>query len=115
MTSRMTLGVTRIVNSCTLLEFGDWSVLTDPWFTERWHLHRGEGLGCTLASLPPVRAIVGSHFVPNHWDMRAMGEYPHQSSTTVVTSNARMTRQARAAGFPDVREIVPGEEIVLDD
>ncbi len=109
------LGVTRIVNSCTLLEFGDQRVLTDPWFTERWHLHRGEGLGCLAADVPPLRVILGSHFFVNHWDMRGMVEYAHRSSTTVITSNGRMTRDAHEVGFSDVREVVSGDVIDLDD
>jgi L-ascorbate metabolism protein UlaG (beta-lactamase superfamily) len=109
------LAVTRIVNSCVLLELRGRAVLTDPWFTERWHLHRGEGLGRSVSELPPLAAIVGSHFVPNHWDIRALaGDDGPRLSAPVVTSHPRMTRQARAAGFTDVYQLAPGDHVDLD-
>ena len=33
------LTVTRVVNACTLLELGGATVVTDPWFSERWYIH----------------------------------------------------------------------------
>jgi len=108
------LAVTRVVNSCALLELGAHAVLTDPWFTERWHLHRGEGLACTVDALPALAAIVGSHFVPNHWDIASVGRDPSRRSTPVITSHARMTRKARRAGFAGVRQLAPGDRVELD-
>ena len=109
-----TLAITRIVNSCVLLELGDRAVLTDPWFSERWHLHRGEALGCSVDELPRLAAIVGSHLVPNHWDVRALADDEAHRSTPVLASHPRMTRQARSAGFTDVHELAPGDDVELD-
>jgi L-ascorbate metabolism protein UlaG (beta-lactamase superfamily) len=108
-----TLAVTRIVNSCALLELGDRAVLTDPWFSERWHLHRGEGLGCTVDELPRLAAIVGSHLVPNHWNIGALADDAVRRPTPVLTSHPRMTCQARAAGFTDVHQPAPGDDVEL--
>ena len=115
MTQRCELAVTRIVNSCVLLEMRGRAVLTDPWFTERWHLHRGEGLGRSVADLPRLTAIVGSHLVPNHWDIRALaGDDGQRLSVPVITSHHRMTRQAHSAGFTAVYQLAPGDHVDLD-
>jgi L-ascorbate metabolism protein UlaG (beta-lactamase superfamily) len=107
------LGVTRIVNSCALLDFGGQMVLTDPWFTERWHLHRGEPLGCAADDVPALAAVIGSHVVPNHWEIRALAGR-QRPSTPVITSNRAMTRRARRAGFDEVHQLAPGDVLDLD-
>jgi len=38
--------------------------VTDPWFTERWYLRRGEPLGVPVADLPPLTAIESSAETP---------------------------------------------------
>jgi L-ascorbate metabolism protein UlaG (beta-lactamase superfamily) len=105
--------VTRATNSCVLLEFDDCAVLTDPWFTERWHLHRAEPLGLTVDDLPPLTAIIASHPVVNHRDIAAFADYQHKDRTQVITSTARMSRKAKAIGFTDVRVLAHGEELTL--
>jgi L-ascorbate metabolism protein UlaG (beta-lactamase superfamily) len=105
--------VTRVTNSCVLLEFDECAVLTDPWFTERWHLHRAEALGLTVDDLPPLTAIIASHPVTNHWDITAFANYRYKDRTRVITSTAHMSRKARAIGFTDVRQLGHGEELTL--
>lgn len=96
----MDLTVTRVANACVLLELNGHTVLTDPWFTERWYLRRGEPLGLpVVADLPPLTAIVATSFAANHWDLRALKEYRHKNSTPVYVSARLMVRQARALGF----------------
>lgn len=107
--SNQTLAVTRVANSCVLLELNGHTILTDPWFTERWHLHRAEPLGMTVPELPPLTAIVASHPVPNHWDLRGLRQYPHKAESQVYVATARMARQARTAGFPTVKHLRWGE------
>lgn len=111
MSNRSGLAVTRVANSCVLLEIGGHPVLTDPFFTERWHLHRGEALGMTVADLPRLAAVVASHSYPNHWDLRALREYPHKTSTPVYVSSARMVRQARALGFRQAERLRWGQTV----
>lgn len=105
-TETATLAVTRVANSCVLIEMGGHTVLTDPFFTERWHVRRGEPLGLTVEELPPLTAIVASHSYPNHWDLRALAQYRHKSTTPVYVSSARMARQARALGYVSA-ELLP--------
>jgi L-ascorbate metabolism protein UlaG (beta-lactamase superfamily) len=109
------LAITRVANACVLLELNGHAVLTDPWFTERWYLRRGEPLGLSIAELPPLTAIVATSFAPNHWDLRALREYNHKTTTPVYVSTSRMARQARALGYSlverlgwdEVRELTP--------
>jgi L-ascorbate metabolism protein UlaG (beta-lactamase superfamily) len=93
------LAITRVANACVLIELNGHTVLTDPWFTERWYLRRGEPLGMRVVDLPPVTAIVATNVVPNHWDLRALAAYPYKDSTTVYVSTGLMARQARARGY----------------
>jgi L-ascorbate metabolism protein UlaG (beta-lactamase superfamily) len=99
------LAVTRVANACVLLELNGHTILTDPWFTERWYLRRGEPLGLGISELPPLTAIVATSFAANHWDLRALREYRHKSATAVYVSTARMARQARALGYPLVERL----------
>jgi L-ascorbate metabolism protein UlaG (beta-lactamase superfamily) len=101
--------VTRIVNACVLVELDGVAVLTDPWFTERWHFHWGEELGMTVAELPPLAGILVSNSFLNHWDVRALRSYASKASTPVLVPGARMVRQARAAGFPHAERVGWGE------
>jgi L-ascorbate metabolism protein UlaG (beta-lactamase superfamily) len=103
--SKHELAVTRVANACVLLELNGHAILTDPFFTERWYLRRGEPLGLRLTELPPLTAIVATSFAPNHWDLRALREYDHKAVTPVYVSTSRMARQARALGYPLVERL----------
>lgn len=94
------IAVTRVANSCALVEIAGHAVLTDPWFTERTYLKRGEPLGVPIEEVPPVAAIVATSFAANHWDLRALRRYRHKEATVVLTATERMARQARALGYP---------------
>src|SRR4051812_4591870 len=99
------VAVTRIANACVLLEVGGHAVLTDPWFTERWYLRRGEPLGLRVEDLPPLSAIVATNPAVNHWDLRALRRYPAKAATPLLVSSARMARQARALGSRAVERL----------
>jgi L-ascorbate metabolism protein UlaG (beta-lactamase superfamily) len=103
------LTVTRIANSCALLDFDGDVVLTDPYFTERWHLHRGEPLGMTVGELPRLSAIVVSHFFPNHWDTRGLAQFAHKAETPVFVPTDRMVKSARELGFERVARAMWGD------
>ncbi|MBC6456621.1 MBL fold metallo-hydrolase [Actinomadura sp. HBU206391] len=93
------IAVTRVVNSCVLLELDGHVVLTDPWFTQRWWLRRGEPLGLRLQDLPPLAAIVVTNLATNHWDLRALRSLPAKESTPLYVPTSGMARRARALGF----------------
>ncbi|SCF19098.1 L-ascorbate metabolism protein UlaG, beta-lactamase superfamily [Micromonospora viridifaciens] len=100
--TKSNLALTRVANACVLVELDGHAVLTDPWFTERWYLRRGEPLGLPIADLPPLTAIVASSFAANHWDLRALAAYSGKATTPVYVSTGRMARQARALGYRQV-------------
>jgi L-ascorbate metabolism protein UlaG (beta-lactamase superfamily) len=106
------LAVTRIVNSCTLIEVDGLTVLTDPWFTERWHIHRGEPLGMAPEDLPDVDVIVGSNPFVNHWDRRGLRRIGSKTAA-VVTPHRRMDRVAAAAGFRTRIRLRPGQSTTV--
>ncbi len=99
------LTITRVANACVLLELDGHAILTDPWFTERWYLRRGEPLGLRIEELPPLTAIIATSFAVNHWDLRALREYRHKASTPVYVSAARMARRAHALGYSMVEHL----------
>jgi L-ascorbate metabolism protein UlaG (beta-lactamase superfamily) len=106
-TTAAPLAVTRIAHASVLLDFDGVRVLTDPWFTEKWHYHQGEPLGLRLEELPRLDLIVASHAHYDHFDLKALANYPHKDVPFLVGPN--MVASARAVGFTDVRELKPWE------
>lgn len=113
---KSSIAVTRVINSCVLLELDGHAVLTDPWFTERWWLRRGEPLGLGIRDLPPLAAIVVTNPATNHWDLRGLRALPAKDTTPLYVPTAGMARRARAVGFlraerlrwGQTRDIAPG-------
>jgi len=101
------LAVTRIAHASVLLDFDGVRVLTDPWFTEKWHYHHGEPLGLRLEDLPHLDLIVASHAHYDHFDIDAMRNYGRKDVPFLV--GPAMIEAARAAGFTDVHELKPWE------
>jgi L-ascorbate metabolism protein UlaG (beta-lactamase superfamily) len=101
------LAATRIAHASVLLDFDGVRVLIDPWFTEKWHYHQGEPLGLRLEELPDLNLIVASHAHYDHFDIKALANYPLKDVPILVGPN--MVEAARAVGFTDVRELKPWE------
>ena len=95
--------VTRIAHASVLLDFGNATVLTDPWFSEKTHYHHGEPLGIPLERLPRLTAVVASHEHYDHFDIETFASYPDMAVPFFVGPN--MAKAARAAGFTNVREL----------
>jgi L-ascorbate metabolism protein UlaG (beta-lactamase superfamily) len=103
--------VTRIAHASVLLDFGNATVLTDPWFSEKTHFHHGEPLGIALARLPRLTAVVASHAHYDHFDIETFASYPDKAVPFFVGPN--MLEAARAAGFTNVRELRPWESATV--
>ena len=103
--------VTRIAHASVLLDFGNATVLTDPWFSEKAHFHHGEPLGMTLAQLPRLTAVVASHEHYDHFDIETFANYPDKAVPFFVGPN--MLKAAQAAGFTNVRELRPWESATV--
>ena len=99
--------VTRIAHASVLLDFGNATVLTDPWFSEKIHYHHGEPLGIPLDKLPRLTAVVVSHEHYDHFDIGAFASYPDKAVPFFVGPN--MVAAARTVGFTNVRELRPWE------
>ena len=61
--ARTPFSVTRVVNACVLMQFGDDYVLTDPYFKEllSWMPRMRESFGLGVEDLPRLAAIIGGH------------------------------------------------------
>ncbi|MFM9864227.1 MAG: MBL fold metallo-hydrolase [Micropepsaceae bacterium] len=103
--------VTRIAHASVLLDFGNATVLTDPWFSEKVHYHHGEPLGISLDRLPRLTAVVISHEHYDHFDIETFARYPDKAVPLFVGPNMRDA--ARAAGFTNVRELRPWESATV--
>ena len=101
------LRITRVTNACVLIQLGDHSILTDPWFRNSWGFNEDPGLA--VADLPPLTAILGSHYAPNHWDIGSLREYEPRAGVKVYTSTSGMARRARKVGFDEVECLKWGE------
>lgn len=99
--------VTRIAHASVLLDFGNATVLTDPWFSQKMHYHHGEPLGITMDQLPRLTAVLASHEHYDHFDIGSFAAYPDKAVPFFVGPN--MVDAARAAGFTNVRELRPWE------
>lgn len=107
----MAATLTRVTHSCVLIEFDGQRVLTDPWFTERPGYYRGEQLAFTPTTLPPLAAVVASHDHYDHYDVAGFASYPDKSVPFIVKRG--MAAKARRAGFLNVTELEPWEEVSI--
>jgi L-ascorbate metabolism protein UlaG (beta-lactamase superfamily) len=101
--------VTFIGNATTVLRLGDFTLLTDPNFVPSGsRVHLGYGMWTrrlkdparSIAQLPPLDAVLLSHFHADHWDRLATTELP--KPTPVITTE-QAQRALRRRKFSDVR------------
>jgi L-ascorbate metabolism protein UlaG (beta-lactamase superfamily) len=104
--------VTRVTHSCALLDFDGQVLLTDPWFSEKPGYHRGEPLAFTPDTLPELSAVVASHDHYDHYDVSAFCVYPDKAVPFIVKRG--MAGKARQAGFTNVTEVEPWEQVTVD-
>lgn len=105
------LTVTRITHSCHLIEIGGYTVLTDPWFSEKATYHPGEPIALAVADLPRLDAVLISHHHYDHCDLDAFEAYPDKSVPLVVCGP--VAKPARAHGFTNVIVLSPWETTTL--
>ena len=99
---KSSFSVTRIINSCALLQFGNEAVLTDPYFANRWYWKWNEPIGMKVSQLPKLSAVIGGHSVFDHWQISSLESYEYKDETPVFVATKSMARKARAAGFQHV-------------
>jgi L-ascorbate metabolism protein UlaG (beta-lactamase superfamily) len=100
--------MTFIGNATTVLRLGDFTLLTDPNFVSAGsRVHLGYGMwtrrlldpACSVAELPPLDAVLLSHFHGDHWDRVATAEVAKE--TPIVTTREAQ-RKLRRRKFSDV-------------
>ncbi len=101
--------ITRFVQSSVLLEVGDNSLLTDPWFSQRPGYYWGEKLGVTIDELPRLNAVVVSHIHYDHCDVRSFASYGSKDVKFVV--KPEMGKLVADSGFKNVTELETWQSI----
>jgi L-ascorbate metabolism protein UlaG (beta-lactamase superfamily) len=97
------LTITRIAHATTLIDFDGYTILTDPWFSERFTYYPGEPLGIALADLARLAGVIVSHGHYDHYDMAAFQAYPDKTVPFAVKRG--IANKARQAGFANVTEL----------
>ena len=105
--------VTRITNACVILEVADAVVLTDPWFVKSWAFN--EHATVAVEDLPRLTAVIGSHWVRDHWGMAELAQYAHRADTAVYVAGENMVERATKAGFANVEVLEWGQKRQLTD
>lgn len=105
--------VTRVINTCVLIEISGHHVLTDPYFTDHRFFRTNEPIGMAPDELPPLSAMLGGHRAFDHWQPRSMGGYRPRSATVVYTASRGMTRAARRSGFVAAETLAWGDRRVI--
>ena len=101
--------ITRVINTCLLIEVAGHVVLTDPYFADHSFFRTNEPIGLRPDELPQLSAILGGHRAFDHWQPRSMRGYEDRSSTAVYTASRGMSRAARRAGFDRVETLRWGD------
>lgn len=105
------LTVTRIAHATTLIDYDGQSLLTDPWFSQKFTYYPGEPLGVSLEALPRLAGVIVSHGHYDHYDMGAFRAYPDKDVPFAVKRG--IAEKARQVGFRRVTEMDPWEELVI--
>ena len=107
-----TWAVTRLHNAMTIIEIDDAKILTDPWFVDSRAFVGHSPIG--VEQLPELTAIIGCHWVKDHWGMAEMRAYPHKD-TPIFVSAPNMEQSARKVGFGNVEVLEWGAQRRLTD
>jgi L-ascorbate metabolism protein UlaG (beta-lactamase superfamily) len=106
-----TLTLTRIAHATTLIDYDGYTLLTDPWFSQKVTYYPGEPLGVSLASLPKLVGVIVSHGHYDHYDMDAFQAYPDKSVPFAVKRG--IAGKARKVGFSNITEMDPWETTTM--
>jgi L-ascorbate metabolism protein UlaG (beta-lactamase superfamily)/predicted ester cyclase len=108
--SGKTLRLIRMAHSSVMVQWGDDTLLTDPWFSQkRSHpgYYHGERLAMGVDALPKLTGVLGSMAHWDHFDMEHFAAYRDKGVPIIVPAGTKQRDQARDAGFTDVRPLEP--------
>lgn len=104
--------VRRIHNACVVIEIGDVRVLTDPWFSNSRAFVGAAPV--TAADVGELTAVIGSHWVRDHWNMADLSSYPGKEVSLFACAQ-HMVDAAAEAGFPNARVVTWGQSVALSE
>ncbi len=110
------LRVIRMGHASVLVQYGNDTLLTDPWFSQKGSFpgyYSGESLAMSIDALPPLTGVLGSMDHWDHFDMRHFGAYRDHAVPIIVPVGTTQGEQAAAAGFHDVRTLAPWQSVQL--
>lgn len=104
------INITRICNASVLINIGEHTILTDPYFVNVPFFGVKELAAINPQDLPPLTAILGCHDVGDHWQMKGLADYPHdKDGVHVFVAMESQARSARKIGFKNVEVLEWGE------
>ena len=109
--SDKSLTITRIAHSCTLLDFGGFTFLTDPWFSQKFGYHQGEPIALSPNELPTLAGVLISHAHYDHDDVKALVGALKPDIPMLVEAGA--VKSAEKAGFTNVAPLTPWQSTSL--
>src|SRR5215475_1004608 len=110
------LRIMRIGHASVLVQWGEDTLLTDPWFSQKGSFpgyYSGESLAMGIEALPRLTGVLGSMDHWDHFDMEHFAAYRDHAVPIVVPAGTRQGEQAAAAGFVDVRALQPWQSVQL--
>lgn len=107
------LAITRITHSCHLIQIGELTLLTDPWFSGRAFYHPGEPVAMGVADLPALDAVLITHHHYDHCDLKSFAVYADKDVPMIVAGP--VAPRARAAGFASIRVLEPWQATAVKD
>ena len=110
------LNITRINNASILINIGEHTILTDPYFIDVPFIGVTEMAAIKPEDLPPLTAILGCHDVIDHWQMDELANYPHnKADVQLFVAMESQTKAAREFGFNNVEVLGWGQKRILGD
>ena len=110
------LRVIRVGHASVMVQWGDDTLLTDPWFSQKGSFpgyYSGESLAMGVDALPRLTGVLGSMDHWDHFDMTHFAAYRDHAVPIVVPAGTKQAEQASAAGFHDVRALQPWQTVQL--
>jgi L-ascorbate metabolism protein UlaG (beta-lactamase superfamily)/predicted ester cyclase len=110
------LRIIRVGHAAVLVQWGDDTLLTDPWFSQKGSFpgyYSGESLAMGVEALPRLTGVLGSMDHWDHFDMKHFAAYRDHAVPIIVPAGTRQGEQAAAAGFHDVRALSPWQSVQL--
>ncbi len=107
-----TIKFVRVAHATTLITVGSKNILTDPWFSEKKNYYHGEPLAFSQEKLPKLSMVIVSHNHYDHFDIETFKIYPDKNVPFIVPVG--MGDEVKAAGFVNVYEIDPWQEVIID-